>query len=63
MGWGRKAGAKQPPRTVRKSQSQQDQKFAERQRIAERLVRVLREAGYACDLGDSGGARTLRRDN
>jgi hypothetical protein len=45
MGWGRKAGAKQPPRPGRKSQSQQDQEFAERQRIAERLVRALREAG------------------
>jgi len=60
MGRGRKAGAKQPPRPVVKSQSQQDQEFAQGRRIAERLVRVLGEAGYSCDLGDSGGAL---RDN
>ena len=60
MGLGWKTGAKQPPRAVRKSQSQQDQEFAERQRITERLVRILREAGYSGDLGDSGG---VLRDN
>ena len=34
----------------------------ERQRIAERLVRALREAGYRT-LGDDSVAPTLRRDN
>ena len=60
VGWDWKAGAKQPPQAVRQSQSQQDQEFEKRQRIAERLVRDLREAGYSCDLGDSGG---VLRDN
>jgi len=54
VGQGWKAGARQPPRPVRKSLSQQDQEFAKRQRIAERLVRALREAGYSCDLGARG---------
>ena len=45
------------------SQSLQDQQFEERRRIAERLVQALREAGYCCDLSDSGSARTLKRDN
>jgi len=49
--------------TVRESQSLQDQQFEERRRIAERLVQALREAGYCCDLSDSGSARTLKRDN
>ena len=35
----------------------------ERQRIAENIVRALREAGYECSLGDDNTARTLRRDN
>jgi hypothetical protein len=35
----------------------------ERQRIAEHLVRALREAGYQCAFGDDSTARTLRRDN
>jgi hypothetical protein len=35
----------------------------ERQRIAEHLVRILREAGYRCSLGDDSVAPTLRRDN
>jgi hypothetical protein len=60
MGRGRKAGAKQAPWTVGKSQSQRDQEFEERQRIVERLIRALREAGYSCDLG---GAQTLKRNN
>jgi hypothetical protein len=60
MGRDWKAGAKQAPRAVRNSQPQQDQEFDERQRIVERLVRILREAGYSCYLGD---AQTLRREN
>ena len=41
-----------------------DQKIQEeRQRIAEHLVRILREAGYGCSLGDNSLAPTLRRDN
>ncbi len=35
----------------------------ERLRIAEHLVRALREAGYQCSLGDSNFVPTLRRDN
>jgi hypothetical protein len=60
MGRGRKDRAKQPAQAARKSQSQHDREFEERQRIAERLVRILREAGYFCHIG---GAPTLRRDN
>ena len=63
MGRSRKAGTKQSSQAFRKSQSKHDQEFDERQRIAERLVRALREAGYSCDLSDSGSARRLRRDN
>jgi hypothetical protein len=61
----RNAEAAQQPKspTVRKSQSLQDQQFEERRRIAEHLVQALREAGYSCDLADSGEARTLRGDN
>ena len=41
-----------------------DQKtLEERQRIAERLVRELRKAGYVCSLGDDSIVPTLRRDN
>jgi len=29
----------------------------ERQRIAEEIVRALREAGYSCELGEEGLAR------
>jgi hypothetical protein len=63
----RNAGAAQPPRLptvleAQKKQELEDQKFEERKRIAEHLVRALREAGY-CDLGDSGSARKLRRYN
>jgi len=37
-----------------------DQKIQEeRLRIAERLVQVLREAGYSCELVDDGPARGL----
>ena len=60
MQQGRKGGAKQWLRAVRKSKSQQDRQFEERLRIAERLVRALRKAGYSCDLGSP---RTLRRDS
>ena len=35
----------------------------ERQRIAEHLVSVLREAGYGCSLGDDSVARRPERDN
>ena len=35
----------------------------ERQRIAERLVRELRKAGYVCSLGHDSLVPTLRRDN
>ena len=35
----------------------------ERQRIAEHLVRILREAGYGCSLGDDSVARRPERDN
>ena len=34
-----------------------------RQRIAEHLVRMLRDAGYDCSLGDNSLAPTVRRDN
>ena len=41
-----------------------DQKIQEeRQRIAERLVRKLREVDFDCSLGDSSFVPTLRRDN
>jgi hypothetical protein len=63
MGLSRKARAKQPPRAVRKSQSQQDQEFEERQRIAERLVQALREAGCSCELADDGPMRALMREH
>jgi len=65
MKYNRNGGAGQPPKplTVRKSQSQQDQQFEERLRIAERLVQALREAGYPCELGDDGPARALRRED
>jgi hypothetical protein len=59
------AAAEQPTKspTVRKSQSQQDQQFEERLRIAERLVQAFREAGYSCELGDDGHARALKREH
>ena len=60
MGCNRKTGAVQPPKSPTVLEAQKDQEFEERKRIAERLVRALREAGYS---GDIGGARTLRRDN
>ena len=65
MKYNRNGGAGQPPKplTVRKSQSQQDQQFEERLRIAERLVRALREASYQCCLGDDSTARRLKRDH
>jgi len=45
------------------SQSLQDQQFEERLRIAEHLVRVLREAGYSCEPSEDGIARALRRED
>ena len=61
----RNAGAAQSPKspTVRETQSLQDQQFEERLRIAERLVQLLRQAGYSCELPTDGPARMLRRDN
>ena len=59
----RKAGPVQPSKSPTVLEAQEDQKFEERKRIVEHLVRALREAGYSSDLGDSGSARTLRRDN
>ena len=61
MKYNRNGGAGQRPLTVRKSQSQQDQLFEERLRIAERLVQALREAGYPCELSNDGRAPTLMR--
>ena len=58
MGRDWKAGAQQPPRVVRKSQSQQE--FEERQLIAERLVRAFREAGYSCELAVGGQPRASK---
>ena len=58
MGYIRKSatGKADPPELDQKIQE-------ERQRIAEDIVRALREAGYECSLGDNGVARTLRRDS
>ena len=39
------------------SQSLQDQQFEERLRIAEHLVRLLREARFSCELGEDDHAR------
>ena len=60
MGRNQDSAAVQPPKspTVGVLQSQQDQQFEERLRIAEHIVRALREAGY-CELGD-GPARALK---
>jgi len=55
----RNARKAQPP----KPPTVKDQEFEERKRIAEDIVRALREAKYCCDLVDGGSARTLRRDN
>ena len=62
MGHDRDSAAVQPPKspTVRESQSLQDQQFEERLRIAEHIVRVLREAGYSSELGEDGPARALK---
>jgi hypothetical protein len=43
--------------------SLRDQQFEERLRIAEHLVRLLREAGYSCELGEDGLARALKRED
>ena len=58
MGRNRDTAPVQRPKlpTVGESQSQQDQQFEERLRIAERIVRALREAGYSCDLGEDDHA-------
>ena len=47
----------------RKSQSLQDQEFEERLRVAERLVRALREAGFSCEQPDGGHMRASEREN
>ena len=62
MGRNRDSAPVQRPKlpTVGESQSQQDQQFEERLRIAEHLVLVLHEAGYSCDLGEGGPARALK---
>jgi hypothetical protein len=54
------AGQPPKPRTVRKSQSLQDQQFEERRRFAERLVQDLREAGFSCELGEDDHARSFK---
>jgi hypothetical protein len=65
----RNAGAAQQPRSptileAQRKQELEDQKFEERKRIAEHLVRALREAGYSRDLGDNAASPpTLRRDD
>jgi hypothetical protein len=57
MGRIRKTASKADPAEV-------DPKIQEeRQRIAERLVRELRKAGYVCSLGHDSLVPTLRRDN
>jgi hypothetical protein len=58
------AGAAQRPKppTVGRS-SLQDQQFAERLRIAERIVQALREAGRSCELTDDDHARALSAKN
>jgi hypothetical protein len=62
MGRNQDSAAVQPSKlpTVHEPQSQQDQQFEERLRIAERLVQDLREAGYSCELGEDGLARALK---
>ena len=40
----RNVGAVQPPKSPTVAEAEKDQKFEERKRIAEQLVRVLREA-------------------
>jgi hypothetical protein len=48
------AGAAQ---TVDTSSLQDDRQFAERLRIAKRIVQVFREFGYSCELADDGHAK------
>jgi hypothetical protein len=48
-------------RVQRKSPSLKDQQFEERLRIAEHIVRDLREVGYSCDLGEGDRALPLKR--
>jgi len=57
----RNAGEVQPPTLPTVLKSQKDQEFEERNRIAEDIVRALRKAGYACDLGIDGARTLLRR--
>jgi len=54
MARNRDSASVQPPKLpiVRGSQSQQDQQFEERLRIAENIARVLRKARYSCEIGD-----------
>ena len=54
---GRSGGVAQPP-TVREAPSLQDQQFEEQLRIAEHLVRALREAGYSRGLAEDVHALT-----
>ena len=66
-GCSRDAGAVQPTKAPAVFEVQKDQElFEERKRFAEDIARLLRKAGYSCDLTDSadiGSARTLERTN
>ena len=61
MGCNQDSAPVQPPKlpTVGESQSQQDQQFEERLRIAEHIVGVLREAGYSCGDGPAPALKPL----
>ena len=54
-------------RDTRKSppaaQSEQDQQFEERLRIAEHIMRALREAGYPCDWDEDDPGPALKSPN
>jgi len=64
MGRKQKAGASPRLKSLRSRKSQlQDQQFEDRRQFAERLVQVLREAEYSCELGDDGHARALKREH
>jgi hypothetical protein len=49
--------------TRSEAQSQQDKKFEERLRIAQRIAKAMREAGYSCELGEETPARPLKPSN
>ena len=49
--------------TVGKSQSLQDEQYEERLRIAERLVQILREAGYSLCESDPADDPALHREH